>query len=190
MFYNSDRLALLIDGKSLYTATKSLGIAVDYARLKSEFAKRGKLIHAYFYTAVDVEAEFDATRKTVDWLDYNGFVTRTKPIKRRHSDDGSVKLKTNMNVEMATDAFELAERVDHVVLFTGDGDMKPVVELLKRRGVRVTVVATLKGVSQTISDELRRAADSFIDLSDLAPLLAREPRAHGNDARQDSERAA
>ncbi|MHA6345927.1 NYN domain-containing protein [Roseivivax sp. CAU 1761] len=100
------------------------------------------------------------------------------------------KLETNTNVEMATDAFELAERVDHVVLFTGDGDMKPVVELLKRRGVRITKVAISKGASQMISGELRRAADNFIDLSDLARLLAREQRAHGNDAQQDRQRAA
>jgi uncharacterized LabA/DUF88 family protein len=82
-------------------------------------------------------------------------------------------------VELAVDAMEMAKHVDHIVLFSGNGDFKPLVAGLQRMGVRVSVVSTIRTNPQMISDDLRRQVDNFIELDDLKDVIgrpAREPR--------------
>jgi uncharacterized LabA/DUF88 family protein len=70
---------------------------------------------------------------------------------------------------------EMAEHLDHVILFSGDGDFRRLVEAVQRRGLRVSVVSTIESSPPMVADELRRQADDFIELSELAPLIARNP---------------
>jgi uncharacterized LabA/DUF88 family protein len=173
-FYPTDRIALFIDGANLYSATKSLNFDIDYKRLLEEFRKRGVLLRAYYYTALVEDQDYSPIRPLVDWLDYNGFTVVTKPVKR-YTDQGTgiVRSKGNMDIEIAVDVLETAPHLDHVVLFSGDGDFRRVVEAVQRRGVRVTVVSTVKSQPPMASDELRRQADSFVELADLAALIGR-----------------
>jgi len=182
MFYRDDRLALFIDGSNLYAAAKALGFDIDYKLLRAEFMRRGKLVRAFYYTALLENDEYSPIRPLVDWLNYNGFTMRTKPAKEYTDSLGRRKVKGNMDVELCVDAMELAAHVDHVVLFSGDGDFKPLVEALQRKGVRVSVCSTIRSQPPMISDELRRQADNFIDLEDLREVVGRpprEPRAEG-----------
>ncbi|MBP1806719.1 NYN domain-containing protein [Rubellimicrobium aerolatum] len=176
MFYRDDRLALFIDGSNLYAAAKALGFDIDYKLLRSEFMRRGKLVRAFYYTALLENEEYSPIRPLVDWLNYNGFTMRTKPAKEYTDSLGRRKVKGNMDVELCVDALELAPHVDHVVLFSGDGDFKPLVEALQRKGVRVSVCSTIRSQPPMISDELRRQADNFIDLEDLREVVGRPPR--------------
>ena len=115
----------------------------------------------------------------MDWLHYNGFTMVTKPAKEYTDSMGRRKVKGNMDIELAVDAMELAPYVDHVVLFSGDGDFRPLVEALQRKGVRVSVVSTIRSQPPMIADELRRQADNFIELDELRDVVgrpAREPR--------------
>jgi len=75
---------------------------------------------------------------------------------------------------------ELAEHVDQIVLFSGDGDFRSLVEAVQRRGVRVTVVSTISSQPPMIADELRRQADVFTDLVELQSRISRDP--HGRPA--------
>jgi uncharacterized LabA/DUF88 family protein len=88
---------------------------------------------------------------------------------------GRRKLKGNMDIELAIDVLEMAEHLDHVILFSGDGDFRRLVEAVQRRGLRVSVVSTIKSSPPMVADELRRQADDFIELAELAPLIARNP---------------
>jgi uncharacterized LabA/DUF88 family protein len=176
MFYRDDRLALFIDGSNLYAAAKALGFDIDYKLLRAEFMRRGKLVRAFYYTALLENEEYSPIRPLVDWLNYNGFTMRTKPAKEYTDSLGRRKVKGNMDVELCVDAMELAAHVDHVVLFSGDGDFKPLVEALQRKGVRVSVCSTIRSQPPMISDELRRQADNFIDLEDLREVVGRPPR--------------
>src|SRR4028118_1444365 len=139
MFYRDDRLALFIDGSNLYAAAKALGFDIDYKLLRAEFMRRGKLVRAFYYTALLENDEYSPIRPLVDWLNYNGFTMRTKPAKEYTDSLGRRKVKGNMDVELCVDALELAPHIDHAVLFSGDGDFKPLVEALQRKGVRVSV---------------------------------------------------
>ena len=176
MFYRDDRLALFIDGANLYAAGKSLGFDIDYKLLRAEFLRRGKLVRAFYYTALLENDEYSPIRPLVDWLHYNGFTMRTKPAKEYTDSQGRRKVKGNMDIELAVDALELAGHIDHMVLFSGDGDFRPLVEAVQRRGVRVSVVSTIRSQPPMISDDLRRQADNFIELDELREGIGRPPR--------------
>lgn len=173
-FYPTDRIALFIDGANLYSAARSLNIDIDYRKLLDEFRKRGVLLRAYYYTAIVEDQEYSPIRPLVDWLDYNGFSLVTKPVRRyTESSTGQVRTKGNMDIEIAVDMLELAPKLDHMVLFSGDGDFRRLVEAVQRKGVRVTVVSTVRSQPPMASDELRRQADAFVDLADLTPIIGR-----------------
>src|SRR5271156_2495027 len=150
----SNKIALFIDGANLYATAKTLGFDIDYKRLLKEFQSRGTLVRAFYYTGYTV-----VTKATKEFIDASG---------RR-------KVKGNMDIELAVDAMELAEHVDQIVLFSGDGDFRSLVEAVQRRGVRVTVVSTISSQPPMIADELRRQADVFTDLVELQSKPGRDP---------------
>ena len=172
-FYPTDRLALFIDGANLYSAAKGLGFDIDYRKLLEEFRKRGVLVRAYYYTALVEDQEYSPIRPLVDWLDYNGFRLVTKPAREYTDAQGRKRWRGDMDVEIAVDMMEMAAHADHLVLFSGDGDFRRLVEAVQRRGVRVTVVSTLKTQPPQIADELRRQADHYLDLADLTAEFGR-----------------
>jgi uncharacterized LabA/DUF88 family protein len=171
---HSDKIALFIDGANLYATAKALGFGIDYKRLLKEFQSRGTLLRAFYYTAIIEDQECSSIRPLIDWLDYNGYTVVTKATKEFIGAGGRRKVKGNMDIELAVDAMELAEHVDQIVLFSGDGDFRPLVESVQRRGVLVTVVSTILCKPPLIADELRRQADFFIDLVELQSKLSRE----------------
>jgi uncharacterized LabA/DUF88 family protein len=172
--YPDEKLALFIDGANLYAAARGLGFDIDYKRLLKHFAGQGKLIRASYYTALIEDQDYSPIRPLVDWLDYNGYTMVTKPIKEFTDSAGRRKIKGNMDIELAIDVMEASEYLNHIVLFSGDGDFRRLVEAVQRRGCRVSVVSTLRSSPPMVADELRRQADNFIELQDLAPVIARE----------------
>ncbi len=175
-FYKTERLALFIDGANLYSAGKTLGVEVDYRKLLDEFRRRGQLVRAYYYTALVENEDYSPIRPLVDWLQYNGFKVVTKPAKEFTDSTGRRRIKGDMDVEITVDLLNLSAHIDHAVLFSGDGDLTRLVEAVQERGVRVSVVSTVKTSPPMIADDLRRAADTFIELADLAELVGRPPR--------------
>ena len=174
-FYTTERIGLFIDGANLYATAKSLGFDIDYKRLLGLFRQKGQLIRALYYTALAEEQEYSSIRPLIDWLDYNGFTIVTKPTKEFTDAMGRRKIKGNMDIELAVDAMQLADSLDHIVLFSGDGDFRSLVEALQQKGKRVSVISTLRTQPPMVADELRRQADQFIDLADLMPQIARDP---------------
>ncbi len=175
-FYSQERIALFIDGPNLYSAAKSLGFDIDYKNLLHVFRNKGRLVRAFYYTALAEDQEYSPIRPLLDWLDYNGYTMVTKPLKEHTDAAGRRRVKGNMDIELAIDMLEMAHHIDHAVLFSGDGDFRRVVEAVQRRGVRVTVVSTFRANPPMVSDELRRQADTFVELQELSPSIAREGR--------------
>jgi uncharacterized LabA/DUF88 family protein len=174
-FYQDERLALFIDGANLYATAKSLGFDIDYRRLLGYFRKRSRLIRAIYYTALMEDAEYSPIRPLIDWLDYNGYRVVTKPAKEFTDSLGRRKVKGNMDIELAIDVMQLADSLDHIVLFSGDGDFRSLVAALQQMGKRVSVVSTLQTQPPMVADELRRQADQFVDIADLEQLICRDP---------------
>lgn len=174
-FYPNERIALFIDGSNLYAAAKGLDFDIDYKRLLNYFANQGRMIRAYYFTALLEDQEYSPIRPLVDWLDYNGYTMVTKPAKEFTDSSGRKKIKGNMDIELAVDLMEIADSIDHAVIFSGDGDFRRLVETVQRKGLRVTVVSTMHSKPPMIADELRRQADVFIELADLRDDIQRIP---------------
>ena len=172
-----DRVAAFIDGPNLYGAARSADFDIDFKNLSALMKRDGRLIRAYYYTALADTDEFSPVKPLVDWLGYNGYSVVTKPLKEHTDAEGRKRVKGNMNVEMAVNALEIADSVDHMIFFSGDGELAPLIEAVQRKGVRVTVVSSKEGSQPMISDELRRQCDNFIDIKTLA-----------NDIRRTNER--
>ena len=171
----SERICLFIDGSNLYAAARALGFDIDYKNLLKVFAEKGHLVRAFYYTALVDDQDYSPIRPLVDWLDYNGFTLVTKPAKEFTDSAGRRKIKGNMDIELAVDMMEITEHIDHVVLFSGDGDFRRLVESVQRKGKRVTVVSTVTSKPPMIADELRRQADYFIELRDIQDQIERKP---------------
>lgn len=184
----TERIALFIDGANLYATARSLGFDIDYKRLLKEFQARGTLLRAYYYTALVEDQEYSSIRPLIDWLDYNGYAVVTKPAKEFTDSFGRRKVKGNMDIELAVDAMAISDRVDHIVLFSGDGDFRYLVESLQRKGLRVSVVSTITTHPPMVADELRRQADEFIDLLTLSQRVGRDPSERPDRPRPPQER--
>src|SRR3954468_12039534 len=173
IFYPEERLAIFIDGANLYSAARGLAFDIDYRRLLELFSTKGRLIRAFYYTALVEDQEYSPIRPLVDWLDYNGYAMVTKPTKEFTDAMGRRRIKGNMDIELAIDMLEMAEHIDHAILFSGDGDFRRLVEAVQRRGVRVSVVSTIRSSPPMVSDDLRRQADNFMELQELGPSIMR-----------------
>ena len=167
----SGKSALLIDGQSLRHSARALNFEVDYRFLFAEFDRRTPILRAYYYTTV---SEQEPIAPLLDWLEYNGYTVRTKPVREYDDGEGRRRTKRSMGIELAVDAMEIAQHVEAIFLFSGDGDFRSLVQALQRRGVFVTVVSSLRTrPAPMIADELRRQADVFLELDDLRGSIAR-----------------
>ncbi|WP_022727054.1 LabA-like NYN domain-containing protein [Fodinicurvata sediminis] len=172
-FYPEEKIALFIDGSNLYSTARSLNFDIDYKKLYQVFADEARLVRAFYYTALVEDQEYSPLRPLIDWLDYNGYTMVTKPAKEYTDGNGRRKVKGNMDIELAVDMMELSDKIDHAVLFSGDGDFRSLIGAVQRRGVRVTVISSIRVQPSMIADELRRQADHFVDISSLKNRIAR-----------------
>jgi uncharacterized LabA/DUF88 family protein len=166
-FHEHERVAVFIDGANLYVASRTLGFDVDYKSLHAFFRSKAYVVRMFYYTAVLETEEYTPLKPLVDWLGYNGYTVVTKPAKEFTDSTGRRRVKGNMDIELAIDMLEMSPHVNHIVLFSGDSDFRRLIEAVQRKGVRVTVISTIKTQPVLIADELRRQADQFIDLADI-----------------------
>jgi uncharacterized LabA/DUF88 family protein len=175
MQHMTERIALLIDGENLHSTAKNLGFEIDFKRLLQEFETLGTVVRAYFYTRVRDDDAFHNIRPLIDWLDYNGFTVKTRPVKEHDDGEGRRKIKRSIGVDLTVDALEIARHVNHIFLLSGDGDFRRLAESLQRTGIRVTVVSSLRTTPPIVSDELRRQANNFIEINTLRRSIERSP---------------
>lgn len=179
LFLPNERTALFIDGANLYSASRNLGFDVDYRNLLEYFRAKTHVLRAYYYSAILETEQHSPLKPLTDWLAYNGYTLVTKTAREFTDSTGRRRVKGNMDVELAVDMLELAPRIDHAVLFSGDSDFVRLVSAVQRIGVRVSVVSTVRSSPPMIADDLRRQADQFLELSEIAPGFIRrqtEPR--------------
>ncbi len=189
-FQPNERVGLFIDGANLYATARALDFDIDYRRLLSVFGEQGRIVRAFYYTAMFDDHDYSPIRPLVDWLNYNGYTVVTKPTKEFTDASGRKKIKGNMDIELAVDILEMAQHLDHIVVFSGDGDFRRVVEAAQRKGLRVSVVSTLQTSPAMVADELRRQADHFIELRDLQVAIGRpadDRFHHAGDEQEETE---
>ncbi len=134
MFYKEERLALFIDGANLHGASRALDFDVDFRRLFNLFARKGRLVRAFYYTTVIENQDYSPQRPLIDWLDYHSYTTVTKPLREYADSRDRIRVRSTIHVDLAIDMLEMADRVDHIVLVAGDGDLRRLVAAIQRKG--------------------------------------------------------
>lgn len=148
------RCAVFIDGNNVFHSARQLGFEVDYARLLGVLTEGRELLRAFFYTGVDENAE--RQRGFLHWMRRNGFRVVQKPVKVER--DGSRRAR--LEVEITTDMLSYADKVDLIVLVSGDDDFAYPLQVLGQKGVRVEVA----GFRSAMANRTLDAADRFIEL--------------------------
>lgn len=171
--HERDRVALVIDGPSIYQTSKHLGFDVDYGKILSLLRESCRFYRAYYYTVLR-ETEAGLTMMPlVDWLEFNGYTVFHKVMREFELEDGRRKTKGTIIPEISTDLGDIATQVDHILLVSGDGDLAYAVEAAQRKGCKVTIISSTLTSPAAISDELRRRSDHFLDLEFLRPAISR-----------------
>lgn len=171
-----ERTALFVDGHHLYVASRALGFEVDYRGLLETFRASTNLIRAHYYATVTDTEDYTPLRPLTDWLSYNGWSVYSRPAKEFTDTTGRRRLRSTIMVRMCCDLLESANwpgGLQQAVVMAGDGELRDPIEILQRRGCRVTVISVIRGASSLIADELRRQADEFIDLDAIAKGFTR-----------------
>ena len=187
-----DRTAIFVDGANLYKTARNLGFDIDYKRLLERTREETRLVRAYYYTSMqeDRDQDYSPLRPLVDWLDYNGFQMVTKIAREFTDAQGRKRFRGTIDIELAVDMVMMASKLDCIVLFTGNGDFRHAIARVQEQGCRVVCVSTVKSQPPMASDDIRRQADTFIDLTDLEGVISRRnaPRREGDteDAFEDT----
>ena len=169
-FHSNERIALFIDGSNLYATARALGFDVDYKSHAQSFWKASDFSPRFLLYSLNRRSEILADPPAgqlawLQWLHDGDQTDQRDPTGRR-------KIKGNMDIELAIDVMEMLEHLDHIVLFSGDGDFRRLVEVTLRKGKRATVISTVKSKPPMVADELRRQSDYFIELQDLQHEIA------------------
>jgi uncharacterized LabA/DUF88 family protein len=154
-----ERVGIFVDVPNVIYAAERRGISLDFGKVLAYFTRGRELVRATAYAPIsdDPAAKLESQRFAHHFIGHP-YRLVTKPLKRFA--DGS--MKANFDIELAVDILTMSDRLDVVVLMSGDGDFRRVVELVASRGVRVEVVA----FSETAAMELKSVADLYIDLAD------------------------
>lgn len=161
---NRGRVAIFIDGLSLFHSALQLGIEIDYVKLLCRLTQTSRLLRAFFYTGVDASKE--KQQGFLLWMRRNGYRVVTKDI-LAVSENGK---KPNLNVEIAVDMITLAPYYDTAVLVSGDGDLAYAVNAVTSLGSRVEVI----GLQSMTSDSLIDVADYFIDFDSIKQYIQKD----------------
>ncbi|MEB3148968.1 MAG: NYN domain-containing protein [Sphaerospermopsis sp.] len=161
---NRGRVAIFIDGLSLFHSALQLGIEIDYVKLLCRLTQTSRLLRAFFYTGVDASKE--KQQGFLLWMRRNGYRVVTKDI-LTVSENGK---KPNLNVEIAVDMITLAPYYDTAVLVSGDGDLAYAVNAVTSLGSRVEVI----GLQSMTSDSLIDVADYFIDFDSIKQYIQKD----------------
>jgi uncharacterized LabA/DUF88 family protein len=170
-----ERIGLFIDGWHLFEAACALKLQIDYGKLLHYFQARGHVVRAFYYNASLPGPEGARGKALYRWLDCHGYTITIKEARSFIDNKGIRRVKNHLEVDMVVDMIEMAPYLDHIVLFSGLGDLGRAVETVQRKGARVTVVSTVRTAAPMAAWSLRHLADRFDDLADLAPLIARMP---------------
>lgn len=159
-----ERVAYFIDGSNFTATLKEMHLRIDFTRLISSLPLRNTYsVGVHYYSAIHTDVNgITQIKRYLDYLSHNGYILHTKAAK----EFGGV-VKGNMDVDMAVDMLTMAPNYDRAVLFSGDGDFLKVVSALQVMCKNVTIVSTIKTHPPMVDNELRKLANSFVDLEEM-----------------------
>lgn len=170
-----EKIAIFIDGWNLAKTSKEyLNKEIDFKKLLDYFSREAYVLRAFYYIGeVQDPEERKRQQSFLTWLKRNGYKVITRPIKTFVDQNGERKEKADLDVDIAIDMFDLADKVDKVVLFSGDGDFTRLIERIGMKGVKTMVVSHWGRGKGPIDPKLMEAADEFLDLEEIIDEIAK-----------------
>lgn len=159
--YVKGKVYVFIDAENLFYCQRTLGWLVSYEKLIAYFKEEcGLETKVFVYTGLSESNSGE--RKFIDMLRANGFVVRTKVVKKFRSNKGGYEWKNNLDMELAFEMVETADKYDTAVLISGDGDFSVPIDRIKRKGKRIIVMSTRGHVAKELLDRAK-----YVDLRKL-----------------------
>jgi len=165
------RISVFVDGANFFYMQKDgLGWFVDPKKLLDYLTSKGEIVDAYYYVGVDMspEAKHEAFLKALPLM---GYSLVTKQIKTLNSEQGVVRRKANLDIEMVLDMFNTIDNYDMAVLISGDGDFERPLQTLRARGKQFKVFATHSFIAREI---LEMAGRHYIDFNEIREMVEKE----------------
>jgi uncharacterized LabA/DUF88 family protein len=164
--HTRDRLQVFIDGQNLFGTLRALEKKIDYKAFIETLRAETRFIRAQYFTTIRPQQDNEKFHSVLDFLDFNGYQLETKEVRDSMDGYGNIRSKGSMLVEMATQMLMAAMNgTDHIVLFSGDGELTAAVQACKLLDCRVTVVSSEQ--TRVISEDLRRVCDQYVDIESL-----------------------
>lgn len=164
----SVNVGVFVDVSNLFYSARSMGVEVNYIRLLEHITRSRHLIRASAYTGIDPEN--GSQRRFVDFLSANGYRVVCKDIQKHESG----RIKADLDVEMTLDVYMMSDNFDVLVMVTGDGDFRRLVEVVQQKGVRVEIV----GFGTSTSSDLIALADQFTEISTIPEIFRNSAASH------------
>lgn len=160
------RVGIFVDVQNLFYSAKHLyNSKVDFSKLMDTCLRERQLVRALAYIVQTPDIDQSSF---LNLLEHLGFEIRSKTLRLRP--DGSAKGDWDMG--LAIDTISMADRLDAIVLVSGDGDFVDLVNMLKSRGVLVEVVS----FPSNTAEDLKAAANFYFPLDKSATILGRPKR--------------
>lgn len=156
---NKQRIGVFVDGANHSEALNQANVKMNYRDFLRGLDGNHQIVAARYYSGVSDKDAYKNVRDFLSVVSKAGFALVTKPI--REFPDGTVK--GNVDIEIAVDIMAMVDRLDQVMLFSGDGDFIYLVNTIQQRGVYVTVCSH----KPFASVELRESCNEFLEIRDL-----------------------
>lgn len=161
-----DRLQVFMDGQNLYGTLRTFDRKMDFKVVMDTLKAETRLVRAQYFTTIRPHQDNEKTYSVLDFLAFNGYTVHRKFIRDNIEMGGHVRSKGSIIGEMTAAMIDAADNgTDHIVLFSGDGELTAAIEACKRRDCRVTLVSSER--TRVVSEDLRRACDNYVDLENL-----------------------
>lgn len=157
------KVYVFVDAANIFYTQRTLGWKISYKRLKEYFQKEAKneLVKFFVYTASD--SERPQQKKFLDMLEINGYIVRTKEVKRIRVAKGVYEWKGDFDIELSMDVLDNLNNFDSMILLSGDSDFAPIIKRVKDRNKKVIIFSAKKHISK----ELIQLADKYVNLKKL-----------------------
>ena len=160
------RVYVFIDAANTFYAQRTLGWKISYGKLMRYFKKEcGEGTKCFIYAAYDENKQ--AEQKFLDMLDINGYILRTKAIKKIQISANRDKHKGSLDVELALEMVELADKYDTAILVSGDSDFGPPIDRIKKKGKRIIVMSVKGHISRELIEKAK-----YVNLKKLKSDIA------------------
>lgn len=162
------RVYVFIDAENVFYAQRTLGWRISYEKLMRYLKKEcGVDMKCFLYSGKDENNTKQG--KFLDMLEINGYVVRTKVVKKIRDRDGHMKWKANLDIELAFEMVDTMHKYDTAILVSGDSDFAVPVDRIKKARKRIVILSTRGHISRELLER-----GKYVDLRKLRNVLSQE----------------